>query len=329
MMREGIFRHWQIIAATVFSLMLIVGAYVFAQGVESPQIAQASTETALLQAIATKDSTGDGLPDWEKSLYGIPLDATTTDYFHLGMTDGEAVAKGLVVPNAVANIPGSAASSTEGTLTNAFAENFFNLYLSAKEANGGAALTSDQTNTLATQALSEIPQSAAQATDARTTADIKVSGSGPDALRAFAVAAEAVFKKNMSTATTSEIQSLQDAVNGDTGALTQLSATAQVYRKYAAGLAALPVPQELAADDLALINTMLLRSAVDDDFTQVNTDPLTTILALQQFSQTESDFWNEFSDIGAVYTSYGVTLAKGMPGASFVNVIANAHPVMP
>jgi len=107
--------NWRIILATFFSLVLIVGAYVLARGAVSPSIAEASTETALLQAIATRDSTGDGLPDWEKSLYGIPINATTTDYFHLGMTDGEAVAKGLVVPKAIADV-GTASSSDDSDI---------------------------------------------------------------------------------------------------------------------------------------------------------------------------------------------------------------------
>ncbi len=104
--------NWRITLAVLFSIVLIGGSFLLAHSVESPQVAQASTETALLQAIATKDSSGDGLPDWEKSLYGIPLNASTTDYFNLGMTDGEAVAKGLIVPKAVADIPTTASASS-------------------------------------------------------------------------------------------------------------------------------------------------------------------------------------------------------------------------
>jgi uncharacterized membrane protein len=47
-----ILEHWRITAATVFSIVLIAGAYFFARSVESPSVAQASAETALLQAMA-------------------------------------------------------------------------------------------------------------------------------------------------------------------------------------------------------------------------------------------------------------------------------------
>ena len=76
-----IYREWLSVAAVLFAVLAIGGSYFLATGSGAPQVAEASTETALLEQIATKDSTGDGLPDWQKALYGIPTDATTTDYF--------------------------------------------------------------------------------------------------------------------------------------------------------------------------------------------------------------------------------------------------------
>src|ERR1035437_7373016 len=110
MMRGEIFKHKQIGAATLFSVVIVVGAYFLARGIESPPVVQASTETALLQAIASKDSDSDGLPDWEESRYGT--DPHVADTFHLGMTDGESVAKGLIVPKAIADIPVATSTPT-------------------------------------------------------------------------------------------------------------------------------------------------------------------------------------------------------------------------
>ncbi|MFA6278622.1 MAG: thrombospondin type 3 repeat-containing protein [Candidatus Paceibacterota bacterium] len=325
-----ILENWRVPAAGLFAVVLIIGAYIFARGIGSPPAAEASAETALLKAIAAKDSDNDGLPDWEEVLYGT--DPHNPDSNHLGMTDGDAVAKGLIVPKAIANMPTatSTLAADSSTRTEAFAKDFFTLYLAAKQSNGGVDLSTDQTNALADQAINQLLLTSTQASSAKSMSDLKVSGTGPDALRAFAIVAEAVFKKNMDTTITNEMQALQDAVqNNDTDALSQLTSAAQIYRNYAAGLAALTVPQELAADNLMLINAMLLRSEVDDNFASVNTDPLAAMLAIQQFGQTESDFWNAFSNIGATYASAGVTLPTGTPGASFVNVIANARQVTP
>ena len=221
-MMGRIFGNWRISLSVLFSLALIVGAYALARSVESPPVAQASEETALLQAIATKDSTGDGLPDWEKSLYGIPTDATTTDYFNLGMTDGEAVAKGLIVPKAIADI--SVASSSDSsdivdpslppapaddTLTATFSKNFITLYLEAVQANGGDDnLSDDEIQNVANETMQSLTSSVTAAPDYKSASDLTVSGSGTDALKAFAVSAEAVLAANTDDATTSEINYL-------------------------------------------------------------------------------------------------------------------------
>ena len=339
-MQGEITKNWRILSATLFSVALIAGAYLLARGAGTPQVAQASTETALLQAIATKDSTGDGLPDWEKVLYGIPTDATTTDYFHLGMTDGEAVAKGLIVPKAIADIPVATSTPaapttidyaaaglpppTAGTLTDAFAKSFFTLYLAAKASNGGATLSADQTSALASQAMTQLSQSVAPTADFKQASDLKVSGTGPDALRAFAIAAEAVLKRNATAATMSEIGYFQAAVeNGDTGALTHLAALAKSYRDSAVGIAALPVPQELASVDLSIVNAIMRLSEIDADFARVNTDPLTAMLALEQYPQTELAAEHAFITLANTYAVAGVVLKNGAPGASFVNIMAN------
>lgn len=326
---RGMFKNMRIPLAVFFAVVLIGGTYWLVYGANVPQTAEASTQTALLKEIATRDSTGDGLPDWQKALYGIPLNATTTDYFNLGMTDGEAVAKGLIVPRAVADL--SAAPATNqgaaepGTLTASFAQYFMSLYLTAKQANGGVDLTQAQTNALADKAIAQLTQNNTLNTDLKTPANLKISGSGPDALRTFAAAAETVFDTYKSNATTTEMDDLQSAVmDNDTVALARISSAAQIYKNYAKGLLALPVPKELVVDDLLLINALISRANADTDLANVNADPLAALTALKQFSDTESNFWDAFSNIAGVYARAGVVLETGTPGAAFVNLIANA-----
>ncbi|MFA6519285.1 MAG: hypothetical protein WCT41_00440 [Candidatus Paceibacterota bacterium] len=332
-MGERILPHWRVLAATLFSAVLVVGAYILARGIESPSLAQASTETALLQAIASKDSDSDGLPDWEEALYGA--DPHATDTFHLGMTDGEAVAKGLIVPKAIADIQtvtstgatssnidyaaNGVAAPTEGSLTDAFSKNFFSLYVAAKQANGGADLTDAQIQDVENQALKALTTSVAPAPDFKSLRDLTISGGGAEALKAFAVDAEAIFLKNSTTATTSELVYLQYAVdNNDTVALTHLAAIAKAYRNGAAGLSALTVPRELAAQNLALVNALMRISEVINDFAHVNADPLTAMLALQQYLPASQALGKAFADIGDMYAAAGVTLPAGTPGALFL-----------
>lgn len=331
-----ILRNWRVITATLFSVALIFGAYVLARGFGSPQVAEASAETALLQAIATKDSSGDGLPDWEKMLYGIPVNATTTDYFNLGMTDGEAVAKGLIVPKAIADVPiktssspplspdGSLAPVSDDTLTATFAKTFFALYVTAKEANGGTALSEAQTSELVNQAVSSLSSTVTATPHFKSVSDLRSSGSGADALKTFAEEAEAIFAKNTADATMNELIYLQLVVeNNDANALASLVSISKAYRNAAVGLAALSTPAELLAANTAIVNAMMRVSEITSDFARVNTDSLTTMLALQQYVPAANALVKAFSDAAAVYKAVGVTITAGAPGVSFTDT-ANA-----
>ena len=312
----------------------MAGAYFLARGSLAPQVAQASTESALLQAIATRDSTGDGLPDWEKTLYGIPLTATTTDYFHLGMTDGEAVAKGLIVPKALADVPvatstqsastvaGGPAAAASGSLTDVFAKNFFTLYLSAKEGNNGTALSQDQLSSIATQAFQMLAGSVAPAPDFKQASDLTVSGSGSDALTQYADNAAGIFEKFNAHLPKSELEYLQGSVmSGDTSASAQLTTIAQSYEETAAGLSALPVPQEAATADLALVNATARLGSITEDFSHVDTDPLSAMLALQQYPSAVQGLAAAFQSLAVVYQSAHVTLDQSHPGAALLTVL--------
>ena len=331
-----ILKTYRVPIATLFAIALIGGAYLLARGIGSPPAVQASEEAALLQAIASRDSDSDGLPDWEEALYGA--DSQNPDTFGLGLLDGAAVAKGLIVPKAIADIPVTTSSPNtapfidpslppppaEGTLTAQFSRQFIIAYLEAKQAAGGANLSQDDVNTVAAHVLESLSTSVALAPDFKTASDLAVSGSGPEALKTFAVSAEAVLLKNTTSATTSEIQYLTNVLqNGDTTAIPYLASIASGYRNSAVGLAVLPVPQELAAADLALVNSMMRISEITTDFARVNTDPLATMLALYQYPKAVAEFTLAFVNIWKVYQAAGASLPAGEPGASFVNLIAD------
>lgn len=328
-----ILSNWRVLSATFVAVLLVLSAYFLAKNTENPPIAQASTETELLQAIATRDSDGDGLPDWQEALYGT--DPHKTDTYNLGMTDGEAVAKGLIVPKAVADIPVATSSPSQvadenglppppaqGTLTAAFAQNFFTLYLQAKQASGGT-LTQNQISNVANQAISSLSQSVTAAPDFKSASDIHVSGSGPDALKEYAANAEQVLMTNKAKATSTPLMYLKYALNGDNRAIAALSSMSKAYRDGAVGLAALSVPQETAVAHLELVNAFMRMSRIVNDFTKIDTDPLASIFGLQQYLTAVQNLGQAFSDVDGAYATAGVALAPGTPGASLVNIVAD------
>jgi hypothetical protein len=333
------------LGAAALALAMIGGAELLAlRGAPRPAVAEAATDTALLTELSTRDSTGDGLPDWEKPLYGIPLDATTTDYFHLGMTDGEAAAKGLIVPKAptlsaaaASTTPSAAAelsaagidhAPTDGSLTDAFAKSFFTLYVSAAESSGGS-LTSDQIDDLASQAIGTLESQITPAPDFKSAADLKTSGTGPEALRSYAAAAETIITRYDPKLPKSQLDYLQDYLSTeDPQDLDDLGAIAAFYQSAAIALAALPAPEELAATQLALVNALARTGEEIGDFSRTGSDPLAAMLALETHAQTVTALAEAFTALKSAYTAEGVTFAPGAPGASFVDLmdtVANAQ----
>lgn len=328
-------RNWRILGALTFSVLLMAGAYVLAKGVLTAPHASASEESELLKQIASRDTDGDALPDWEEGLYGT--DPQVTDSNNLGMTDGEAVSRGLIVPKALVNAPAPAPATgvdvsdidpslppapAEGTLTATFTQYFFNLYLAAKQAKGGAELSADEMQSIADEALAALSTALVTAPDFKSKGDLKIAGSGAAALIDFAARAEAVLMANTSTASTSEVNYLKSAVTqNDPLAFFQLDSIAKTYRTMAIGLAALEVPLELADTHLALVNSMMRISEIINDFGRVNTDPVAAMFALQQYPKAVVDMGTAFLNIRTAYINAGVVLPKDAPGALFVGVI--------
>ena len=106
-------------------------------------------------------------------------------------------------------------------------------------------------------------------------------------------------------------------------ALPHIVSIAKAYRGSAAGLAALPVPSELAVSDLALINAFARVSEIASDFARVNDDPLATMLALQQYPDAVLALGDAFITLAKDYKNAGIALAPGAPGAAFVSVISD------
>ncbi len=324
--------NWRMLGAVLFAVVVIGGAFVLAGSAARPPSAQASEESALLSAIASRDSDSDGLADWEEALYGTdPKNADTRD---LGMTDGEAVAAGLIVPRAIAEVPGTDAGGTlvnpdlpsvpaEGTLTAAFAKNVFTLYLDSLQKSGGD-LSEGDLASIADQALTELGDSIKAAPPFKSAHDLEVSGSGTGAMKTYAAAVEKVMLANTSDASKSELAYLKDAVeNNDATALAHISSLAKAYRMSAAGIAVLPVPTELAAADLALINSLARTSEATNDFAALDEDPLTTVLALKQYPGDILALVDALQSIATTFKAAGITLAPGEPGASIVNLVSD------
>jgi hypothetical protein len=241
------------------------------------------------------------------------------------------------VPKANADLPPQTASSstvdyaasglpdpTTGTITDGFSKAFFTLYVAAKNEKEGDDLSSDEINSLALQAVNQLSSTIASAPDFKTPSDLSFSGSGPDSLKAFAASAEAVLVQNAATSSKSDLEYFQDVVqSNDSLAVAALRSLAKQYRDTATGLSVLAVPRELADQDVAIINALMRLGEMYGDFSRFQEDPLTAMLALQQYKDTELSAEQAFTALASIYAREGIVLPPGMPGSVFVNLMEN------
>ncbi len=311
---------------------MISGAYFYAIGGFIPRQVDATSITGALQSITTKDSDGDGLPDWEETLYGT--NPHKIDTFGLGMTDGEAVAKGLILPiaatpSATATSANQTASSTSSNTTLAtnsitaqFTKEFYTDYLAAKTSNGGKAPSKKQTTNIALNIIQKISTKNALV-NYRTLSQINISGSGTKALRSYAATAQKALTSNTLSENKWVPSYLQEAVSGSstsTEAITHIRNISHMYTKSAAILAEISVPKEVAQANLDLVNAYAHMGAVTSNMAKFNTDPLVTFLAITKYKTSLLALAHAYVELSNVFRTAGVTFATGTPGASFVNV---------
>lgn len=310
-----------ILASLIIAAALVGGAY-YLSG-ERTQAVNAASTADILKAYAAKDTDGDGLPDWEEALYGT--DPTKADTFNLGMTDAQAVQKGLIklkmsiAPPATATsstlaagIPGPTAAST--TMTDQFAQAFFNNYISTR---GSAAPTADQQQQFVAGAVANLVQTDVRP-DAYTESDIHVSGGGAAALRTYAAQAEAALATHSVHTQYDELTYMQDAVQKDDPASIQaLQSIAGEYTGNAQALAAVPVPQEAASAQLALVNAMARVGATIGDMATIDSDPIRALVALGNYEQDARGFGVALANMNAVFAQDGVSIDSSLPGGTF------------
>lgn len=326
-------QNWRVMLAVFLATGLIIGSYVVARDAESPALAQASMETELLEKIAARDVDNDGLSDWQEVLYGT--DPRVTDTRNLGMSDGAAVGKGLIVPVAASkgvpesstaqNIPGidpKLPIPAEGTITRALSESFLTTYAKALRNSPDGSLSQDDIQNIARDVLGQLDQAFIPAPDFRTMDNLKVSGSGPEAMKVFAASAEGVMLAYRAHASTTELTHLKYALeNDDESALLPIASIAKAYQDSAVGLAALPVPSELAGDHLQFVNSMARVGKTIEDFTRANSDPIATLLALKQYPEAVKSLADALIQISAKYRQASITFAPGEAGGRFVTIV--------
>jgi hypothetical protein len=288
--------------------------------------ANATSTHDLLVQYAAKDTDTDGLPDWQEGLYGS--DPANPNSIRSDLTDAEAIAQGLVKPKFAtatstpidtASIPGT--DSGPETITDRFARKLFEEYLSQA---GAAQPTPEQIASFVEQGVKDLTENQA-VPDSFSKNQVNVSGSGPEALRAYAVALETALAARTVMINKSEVEYFSDAVQRDDAeALAQVKRIGEMYTATAKTYVAVPVPLEAAGPHLAVANAFARLGVDISDLATMKSDPLRAYFGLAKYQQDALLLISALDALHKVYESEQVGISEGEPGSLFFATLTQA-----
>ena len=308
--------------ASLLSLILIGTAYSLS-GPLPFHINKVGAESThdLLVSYASKDSDGDGLPDWQESLYGT--DPNNAHSVNPSVSDADAVAQGLVQPKFAtatttaidANIiPGLNAAPT--TITDQFSRKLFGQYLKNR---GGSQPSASDIATFVEQGVTELKQNQTQQ-NTFNQGQVKVSGEGPDALLVYAATAEQSLSKTDIHPDKNELDYYSLAVNkNDAKALTEVKKYSDGYTAAAQSLMRNSVPKELASSHLKLANALMRISASVSDMSTLSSDPLRAMLGMATYTGNAKLMVSALNEMNDVFVAEHAVPTPGSTGSSFYN----------
>ncbi len=291
----------------VVSLLLALGMVGGAFWLSAPQIPTAnalSTEEAL-RAYAEKDTDADGLPDWEEVLY--KTDPANPNSVSQEMTDGEAVAKGLVAPRfkTEGTVEGDMSGLLEiyassGTVTDKFSRKFIENFI--KERVDGP-LSEEELLTFVETANAELLR---RDISRYTTNDLKLGARGKEALLKYIEDLDRVMVTNSPTRDAKNVfEHYTDFVTGDdtVRSLIRIRAVGNAYAASAEAMMTITVPPEVAAQHIDFANAYALLAEATLDMGSMDTDPLRGLIGFTQYQ----DVWAHTSD---AFAALGKTMSE-------------------
>lgn len=313
------------IAGALLAAILLVGAAYLVANLDSISSTPASLslgadpEESLVRAVATKDADGDGLRDWEESLYGTS--PTNPDTDGDGTSDAEEIAAGrnplLAGPDdkdlsfaAEAGATGESSSSANNlteTVSRELASTYFNL-----RQEGGLESAESQEAFIedliagATRRPTIVPH---------IFAELALSGEGAEDARAYGNGVMEIVGGRYAVTYVDAYQILSDALaRGEDADMQKLSALARAYENAGRDLLALPVPRLLGDTHLAIANDFLLIAAILPEMGEPLTDPIKAIAAFKNYQDVLGELTTLFTKTARYFETSDILFSSEEKG---------------
>jgi len=276
-----------------------------------------------IDLIAEQDTDKDGLKDWEEVLWRTDPQKADTDSD--GTPDGKEVelernptVKG---PNdKIANNP--FAQNQEGmkgeplTATDKFARDLFTQYITAKQANGGVPLTSDEQKQIALDMLDKSDAVLAKAEYDRTDLII-AKDSSPETIRAYGNELGRIIK-TYSISARDEGVILRDSVQTeDPEILKELDPIIKAYQNLLSNFIKTKAPANASLIHLAVVNAFSDILSTTKGMGDLYTDPLVALQAAGHFPDAQINMVTALQKAKAYFKENSVIFTEQESGYIF------------
>lgn len=286
----------KVFALILISISLVTSAFIFAEHrnktASAPiYTAQEQTTNLIAGTIDTyKDSDGDGLKDWEETLWGT--DPKVADAEKLQKEKAVVVKK----------------EETPLTATDKLARSFFSQYMNLKEV--GLQNDKDTQENLA-KTLADAAESA-ELPKLYTTSNIKTSTT--ISVRDYGNNFGSIFKEN--SAGTNEAAILRDALTLESKTkLRELDPILANYKRLRTGLLNMQVPPQAAAAHIDFLNALNKLIFIIELFQKAFTDPIASVQGLALYPEVYEEVIFSLAKVKGVFTSANIIYASTEPGS--------------
>lgn len=316
-------RTLRISAASFLAVIMVGSAYLLSgPNFLTSRSANAASTEALLKAYATKDSDGDGLPDWEEALYGTdPNKAISNPY---GIPDGEAARRGLLTPKSLASqLPsanqgtttltdadfGGVPSPAPGSITDQFSKEFLQEFV---QASNGQPMDANTQQQLVTNLLSSIGQKVSSTMTSNYSL-VQVHTSTSVTLQQYATNVESAFEKNDISGSANPYDLMLTAVQStnpkeQARAEASLAKISTAIAAMATQLRSISVPTSQANAHVQLVQSLDMLSKSLGVMSNYEKDPVATMGAMSAYTTATNAYAKALNQMA---TSI---LANGEPG---------------
>jgi len=269
-------------------LFLIKNRTVFQNSLNSVIGHQASglvyDSSTTIEDLVNRDTDGDGIPDWEESLYGLdPTKKETTP----GTPDSVAIEKLKAQQTAETN--GQTSTGTEDTTNLTQTDKFSREFLATVSTlNQNGTLDDATVEKLSSSLADNIKNSAPR--KVYTLADIKITNDSTQTIKKYSDVFESLAPKNPTKYTVLDVlqKFSADENNIDVSVLSELDPIIEQTNKIIAGMVKMEIPQSLAPLHLDVINGFERIAENLNDIKLYDTDVIAALSGMSKYNQNST-----------------------------------------